>query len=157
MERAEGIEPSSEVWKTTILTIILRPHIFAMFLMSLSRCQGLLLTAYDLAFDVITSILHIANKIALSYFGAGGRTRTGTDSRPRDFLTTLCHHSRIIALQSGLCLHHIISDLGGWCIVSTHLFFKALFFPLYVSVKAWQFGHKYLKLLISLLELSPSI
>ena len=33
-------------------------------------------------------------------------------------------------------------DLGCWYIVSTHLFFKALFLPLYVSVKAWQLGHK---------------
>ena len=31
--------------------------------------------------------------LALSMCGAPGRTRTGTGLRPRDFLTTLCHHS----------------------------------------------------------------
>lgn len=37
------------------------------------------------------------------------------------FKTTLCHHSHISVLQSGLCLYHTISGLGSRCIVSTHL------------------------------------
>lgn len=64
MEQVKGIEPSSSAWKADILAFRRHLHGFAMFLMGRSRCQGLLLAAYDLAFDVIPSILHIANKIA---------------------------------------------------------------------------------------------
>ena len=69
------------------------------------------------------------------HIGARGRTRTGTVSLPRDFRTTLCHHSRIIALQSGLCLHHIISDLGGWCIVSTQFIWNNFFHDNYLFLR----------------------
>ena len=31
-------------------------------------------------------------------YGTGGRTRTGTVTKPTDFLTTLCYHSHITVL-----------------------------------------------------------
>lgn len=40
------------------------------------------------------------------------------------------------SLQSGARLYHINYDLGSWSMLSTHLFFKALFLPLYVGVNA---------------------
>ena len=43
----------------------------------------------------------------------------------RDFLATLCYHSHILCCS----LDYVFSisyDLGGWCIVSTHLYIKLL-------------------------------
>lgn len=76
MEQVAGIEPAPSAWKADILAVIRYLHNFAMLLMGRSRCQGLLLAAYDLAFDVIPSILRIANRIAPSYFGANRGNRT---------------------------------------------------------------------------------
>lgn len=76
MEQVAGIEPAPSAWKADILAVIRYLHNFAMLLMGRSRCQGLLLAAYDLAFDVIPSILCIANRIAPSYFGANRGNRT---------------------------------------------------------------------------------
>lgn len=94
LEQVAGIEPAPSAWKADILAVIRYLHIFAMFLMSRSRCQGLLLAAYDLAFDVIPSILHIANRIALSYFGAvcGIRTRGLLHGKQMLYQTKLIPH-----------------------------------------------------------------
>ena len=56
--------------------------------------------------------------------GAGDRTRTGTVLLPRDFRTTLCRHSQLIAVVVWtLSLPYVQSaHLGSWCIASTHQF-----------------------------------
>lgn len=44
--------------------------------------------------------------------------------KPMDFLTTLCYHSHISVLQSGLCLHHILRL--RWPVYSLYTFMKQL-------------------------------
>ena len=58
MEQVAGIEPASTAWKAVILAVRRYLHNFAMFLMNRPRCQGLLLTARDLAFGVINFRLY---------------------------------------------------------------------------------------------------
>ena len=70
--------------------------------------------------------------------GAQEGIRTLTVSLPRDFHTTLCHHSRHYnrcSLDSVFTMP-INIGLGGWCIASTHNHFFLLFLPRYESVNA---------------------
>ena len=67
MEQVKGIEPSSSAWKADILAFRRHLHNFAMFLMNRPRCQGLLLTAYDLVFGVINFRLYYTLLTGLRY------------------------------------------------------------------------------------------
>lgn len=63
--------------------------------------------------------------------GARGGTRTRTTSQSRDFRTTLCHHSHISVLQSGLCLHHIYYYRFRWLVYSLYAqSFSTIFTPI---------------------------
>ena len=46
---------------------------------------------------------------------------------PGDFLTTLCYHSRIMRCSLDSVFTISYSDLGSWCIVSTHNLFSTIF------------------------------
>ena len=67
MEQVAGIEPAPSAWKADILAVIRYLHNFAMFLMNRPRCQGLLLTARDLAFSVINFRLYYTLLTELRY------------------------------------------------------------------------------------------
>lgn len=78
----------------------------------LHSCVNLALKGHaDTSFHNTKTFIQVSQIHSLaSYYatsaGAAGGNRTHMVLLPRDFLTTLCYHSRVTALQSGLSLHH---------------------------------------------------
>ena len=54
--------------------------------------------ATKIIFDILENLRYLKDNLLGIIYGPGDRTRTDMIFLSRDFLTTLCHHSRIICV-----------------------------------------------------------
>ena len=152
MEQYNRFELSRSVWKTEMLPL----HQYCICMVRDKRLELLRLATRGpkpRLYANSSNPGYVFAEMDNFRFGPAGRTRTGTVLLPRDFLTTLCCHSlnnfilaaRLLGnpnfshLSNAIacCTNKLLScsldyvftiscDLGGWCIVSTHLGFSPL-------------------------------